>query len=44
MSSLNLREVVVDLPNLQYRSYLAPRTFWTLQVDDVCKSEDCILY
>ncbi|KAF1885983.1 hypothetical protein Lal_00032293 [Lupinus albus] len=21
-------------------SYLAPRTFWTLQVDDVCKSED----
>ncbi|KAF1855839.1 hypothetical protein Lal_00043221, partial [Lupinus albus] len=20
------------------------RTFWTLQVDDVCKSEDCILY
>ncbi|KAF1894534.1 hypothetical protein Lal_00039620 [Lupinus albus] len=25
------------------RSYLAPRTFWTLQVDDVCKSEDCIL-
>ncbi|KAF1884286.1 hypothetical protein Lal_00042938 [Lupinus albus] len=22
------------------RSYLAPRTFWTLQVDDVCKSED----
>ncbi|KAF1894554.1 hypothetical protein Lal_00039655 [Lupinus albus] len=27
----------------EMRSYLAPKTFWTLQVDDVCKSEDCIL-
>ncbi|KAF1868055.1 hypothetical protein Lal_00033996 [Lupinus albus] len=35
-------KVTQNQPRHVPRSYLAPRTFWTLQVDDVCKSEDCI--
>ncbi|KAF1858806.1 hypothetical protein Lal_00013729, partial [Lupinus albus] len=37
----HIGHMATSLNTLQ--SYLAPRTFWALQVEDVCKSEDSLL-